>query len=1706
MGKLYFNSIHLKKILFLLILFLGFNSSAQHVNINENGILNRSEIDPRQIEKDPFFGHALRARPFNLNANLKNANAFRKGQKIDLDIFSDKRFESTVIKKHTDINGITVITLKLDQFEYAYGFITISPRSYLLSLQIPENNEKFISKYHPRNKKSYLLSINPKKEKIIDGCGVSKNKKVNKNPFNAIPTKDEQYGETTNPDVTEGEALSINYCANPDGSDQTVIDVMIIYSNEAEVYANENEGGINNTIAASIAYTNNISANSALGITFNLVYSGPANFSDVSGNSSEHFKFLNEDGDGKMDEVHSIREQVGADLVGLFTFNADYAGIANLLTDRYGDKSLSFSLTNILYASNSHVLAHEFGHNLGASHTKYQKFQAGPTIWENWAENTWSGGWRWRSNDGVLYSSVMSYNGGSYFEDNETSVTVPYFSDDDRFYLGGQMGNEFEANNTLTIQETKSIIKNYSDSYLYCQAGSANAEPAGIEHVVLGNIDNYTSKEAYSDFSGIATCVYPQDIINSKIKVSGVSEAKELLIWVDWNNDKTFDNSTELVYQSTNNNTEYNTGIQVPSTIEPGIKRIRIRLHDTEFNANSEPCGESEFGEVEDYAINVLEQVNCTLASVPGNVKEENIQSNGFQLSWDIVEGISEYEIRYKMSSESTWTEVNSIYYTEYEFSELIPETQYEVQVRSRCSASEASEFSVSKIVTTNASLRNLEFSEAVADTEIGVSIPPVTINILDVYGTLSNSDAKVELRLIDTYSTGAKLEGFSPKRATNGSVVFDNLKIDKMGRFSLEAFIDGLPPISSNEFSVIEYSSRTYIVNTTLDSKDKNLLDDTCADKDGNCSLRAAIQNANKTFGKDIVNFNIPGEGPHKIYVDAILPKIKAPIELNAMSQPGFQPMEPKIIVSGENIPVIDHDESLPVIPRNEQATCFDLIYKSSGSTIKGFVLGGFGKKYDDVYHSGSAISIQSTTGHVIQGNFIGVDADGETALPNIWGIVVGEPETMDGNNLIGGANSGDRNIISGNIADGIHIGYYGNLNKVIGNYIGVDKSGSQALGNKKGVSIGVWAYNNTLNDNLISGNEVGVEVRTDDNIIINNKIGTDLNGTFAIPNISGIQIFGDNNHIGRSGEGNLISGNSDSGIYLTGNYNFLKSNSIGYNNTGDAAVPNSKGVYIGGNYNEIGSTQAGTGNFISGNNYGIYVSGAYNKMHGNKIGLSKNNNVIPNVQVGIFINGSDNSIGGLNPSEENIIAYNTTGVGINYATTNKISGNSIFENQIGIDLQLDGSTRNDREDSDYGANNLQNFPELSNPVYDGNLLDLNYILDSKPEYSAYPINVELFIGDGNSQGKKYIGSFSISEYVSLKGNNKLTVSTQLKPGIQLSSGDLIVATATDAEGNTSEFGNEVSVTVTGSCTPETWYADSDGDGLGDTTVSIEECSATEGYVSNSDDCDDTDPQIGALTTWFFDSDGDGFGDPAISVEECIQRSDYVIDNTDCDDSNLSIYPGALDDTVDGVDQDCDGIDGPVPNCQGADTLLLTEECSTDTNVFWNISNPGTCEVNGRWELRKNSSTGASSGTFSISGGESVQVVSGTVSKGKTQIIIYWNDSNGLELSTSTNASGINCTSAASLKSEENLNALTVAPNPVNEGIGMHFTAVDYDTVLEAAVYDLSGSLLAMENFNIQAGTNYLHWNLDHTSWIKGTYILNVKIADKTYQTKFIK
>ena len=93
-----------------------------------------------------------------------------------------------------------------------------------------------------------------------------------------------------------------------------------------------------------------------------------------------------------------------------------------------------------------------------------------------------------------------------------------------------------------------------------------------------------------------------------------------------------------------------------------------------------------------------------------------------------------------------------------------------------------------------------------------------------------------------------------------------------------------------------------SFTVNTAGDMSDVNPGDGVCADVNGNCSLRAAIEETNALAGADSISFNIRGSGVHTITLGSALPSVTEPLTLDGSTQPGFAGT-PLIVVDADGI-----------------------------------------------------------------------------------------------------------------------------------------------------------------------------------------------------------------------------------------------------------------------------------------------------------------------------------------------------------------------------------------------------------------------------------------------------------------------------------------------------------------------------------------------------------------------------------------------------------------------------------------------------------------------------------------------------------------------------------------------------------------------------------------------------------------------------------
>jgi trimeric autotransporter adhesin len=286
-------------------------------------------------------------------------------------------------------------------------------------------------------------------------------------------------------------------------------------------------------------------------------------------------------------------------------------------------------------------------------------------------------------------------------------------------------------------------------------------------------------------------------------------------------------------------------------------------------------------------------------------------------------------------------------------------------------------------------------------------------------------------------------------------------------------------------------------VVNSELDWADLDPNDGICdatASLDINCTLRAAIQQANAHPGPDVIDFDISGlirdpvTGVATIPVGTPLPVITDPVVVNGYSQQGSQV---NTLAKGTNAkPLIE------ITP----AAGFESVLNTGGITvgiqdvtIRGLVINRFSTIMPGIEVS-PTITHRPVSNVKIQGNFIGTDPSGTIdegngqAGVNIRGA---------SNVTVGGSTLPSRNLISGNDVQGVLISGATNAdldpannNLVRGNLIGTQKDGLKLLANRGAAVIVADTANLTNGAHDANGNTIL------SNSIFSNGFGIDLAG----------------------------------------------------------------------------------------------------------------------------------------------------------------------------------------------------------------------------------------------------------------------------------------------------------------------------------------------------------------------------------------------------------------------------------------------------------------------------------------------------------------------------------------------------------------------------------------------------------------------------------
>ncbi len=209
------------------------------------------------------------------------------------------------------------------------------------------------------------------------------------------------------------------------------------------------------------------------------------------------------------------------------------------------------------------------------------------------------------------------------------------------------------------------------------------------------------------------------------------------------------------------------------------------------------------------------------------------------------------------------------------------------------------------------------------------------------------------------------------------------------------------------------------------------------------------------------------------------------------------------------------------------------------------------------------------------------------------------------------------------------------------------------------------------------------------------------------------------------------------------------------------------------------------GGGNVITGNMTGIWSRGGNNIIRGNLIGPNADGSPSFGNENAIVTSLGTDVIGGMNAADGNVIAYNSFGIdvgGIEYTGgTAKILSN-LFYGNLNTEIHLgDGAAINDFLDQDQGPNSLQNFPIILSVARNPGETVVSGGLNSTPS-TIFTLQFFAQISDSNPS-ERLLGMQTVTT------NSAGDAPFQVMFPVTTLPEEFITATATDPDGNTSEF-----------------------------------------------------------------------------------------------------------------------------------------------------------------------------------------------------------------------------------------------------------------------------------------------------------------------------
>jgi hypothetical protein len=185
----------------------------------------------------------------------------------------------------------------------------------------------------------------------------------------------------------------------------------------------------------------------------------------------------------------------------------------------------------------------------------------------------------------------------------------------------------------------------------YCTSAPLYNSYGDIQRVELNTINNSSTacNGTYSDYTNLSTLLSPGTSYPMELDLMNCSfgtYSYGTRVWIDFDHNGQFD-TYELLHDSYNAltaltmvNVPFN--ISIPATALPGMTRMRVVIN--EFNSTPSPCGTYNFGETEDYMVNITAPPTCPQPSGFSLIQSNNSSA---QLEWVAGGSETQWQIEY---------------------------------------------------------------------------------------------------------------------------------------------------------------------------------------------------------------------------------------------------------------------------------------------------------------------------------------------------------------------------------------------------------------------------------------------------------------------------------------------------------------------------------------------------------------------------------------------------------------------------------------------------------------------------------------------------------------------------------------------------------------------------------------------------------------------------------------------------------------------------------------------------------------------------------------------------------------------------------------------------------------------------------------------------------------------------------------------------